>query len=193
MGSTAQTDPSKSFEKPIKKGYYQIGGNASASYINSSSKQPYTNYNSTFSSLNLAITPTVGKFLANGFLLSISPVFSVSKGKTKYNSIANTTVGANYGLGVNAKYYFPTGLFAKIGSSIGYTKQTFNGEVSKSSSEGSYINLTPGIGYAYFFNNHIALETSLNYSIYQYSESIYSRDINSLGLSLSLSIFLDKK
>jgi hypothetical protein len=171
-------------EKPITKGNFLIGGSATGGYYS----YKYSGSTSSTKYISASFYPSVGYFIVDGLAFGFSLSSSVYKGLEDYK-YSNFSAG----IGPMAKYYTPFGIFA--GGSISYSfSNTTNNNSSKSANNN--ISINPELGYAYFINSKIALETSINYS-YQFSNSSYenqtqdsSYKYNRLFFSIGFQIFL---
>jgi outer membrane protein len=163
-------------EKPITKGNFLIGGGASGNYNCNKSE------NDTLRHISVGINPSIGYFIIDGLAvgLSISPSYSSNLGKNKQTSFF-------CGFGPYLKYYTSSGFF--VGATFYYSTEIQNSnyfnsitdkfESNKNNSHG--LGFTPEVGYAYFINSKIAIETSLNYNYYFSSYSaVYSSEITDI-------------
>ncbi|MBN8702100.1 MAG: outer membrane beta-barrel protein [Bacteroidetes bacterium] len=149
-----KTEP---FEKPINKGKWQIGGEITGSYDEST---VYNNNTSNYSigddwefkTLFLEVSPSIGKFISNGLVIGINP--SLSYGGSFSKNSGSPSIGI--GLGGYTKYYFNNGFLLNALAGIGKYDASF------SFYNGFYLG--GGVGYAYFLNPHVSLEGIINYS-----------------------------
>jgi hypothetical protein len=164
-------------EKPIKRGDMIIGGGASLGFDN----QRYTSGTLTniYNTFNFGVSPRVLFFIVDRLALGAHVNFGFG--------LTNNSFSYYTGIGPELRYYTNTGLFLKTGLSYLYSHyETFNL---------NSLNITPGIGFAIFLNNNIALEPILTYDLdleFRNSE-ISSNSTNTthhVGVGLGLTIFL---
>ena len=153
---------------------------------------------STTHTFNLALQPTFGAFVINN--LAIGGTYSFSVGSTRTlnatTDVHSTTTTINTLVGPLVKYYFgnkPMKPF--ISANAGYSVYT---QLRSNSSPGSSAAITNydggqfggSAGIAYFFNQHIALESAMYITTSAYKTQIPT---TRFGFSFGLYAFLDKK
>ena len=163
------------------KGKLLIGGNADMSL----------SFQSTTRNFNLSINPTFGVFAIKNFLIGGRYSFGVASrrafnnDKNEYRTVTSFTTG----IGPIAKYYFGKkqlkGFLAANASYLVFTQLTKGNVANKNgfSAGGS-------VGMAYFFNEHVALETA-----FYVTASGYEGDFPTTrgGISVGIFTLLDKK
>ncbi len=177
-------------EKPITKGNFLIGGSASGGYYSQKYTYSSSSTANTTSAIDASLYPSIGYFIIDGLAVGLSLNASISEGlkENKYSSLG-------FGLGPFIKYYTPIGLF--VGSKFNYSLSSAKFDSKKFYNDNS-INVSPEVGYAYFINSKVAIETSLNYSFYLSNRTFAnqsqnpddSNKYNRLYFSLGFQIFL---
>lgn len=162
-------------EKPITKGNFLIGGDASGSY----SKNTYPDRVS-FEQYDFSLSPSLGYFIGNGLAIGISPLFDYTK--VVVMSWEHLSVGA----GVYLKYYLKSGLFIKGNTNYRYSLSYYDDNSDRRGSDS--IDISAGVGYAFFLNSKISIEPSLNYRLKLYSEG--SSQQNQFYFSVGFQKFL---
>lgn len=147
-----------------EKGRWTVGAQVgSLSY--SSSGEPYKTRN-----FSLSLSPSVGYFVAKNLAVGTSlPVSYLTYGSTLQGSSARSKLNAtSLGLGPFIRYYIGSAKlrpFANASYTYSYFWQNSTdasmGQESKS--HFNYSSYTVGVGAAYFINNTVSLDASLNY------------------------------
>ncbi len=135
-----------------EKGNFLLGGTASTGF----------NFNETNTGFNFGAYPNLGYFVANKFALGM--VFNLSYQNYHYENSSNS-ISTGYGISPFLCFYFATqektSLFIPICFGISnYSSKITNYPTNSYNS----INGETGLGFAYFMNPSIALETALYYS-----------------------------
>jgi hypothetical protein len=166
-------------EKPITKGNMVIAGGASIQNNNlETSSDPTSSMVGFFS---ISLTPGFGYFIQDNLSIGLNTNMTyLHSGYISYFGL---------GVGPNIRYYYKNGLFIKAEFMIDFLHRNFpnyglNGSISKQTN----FSLIPGIGYALFLNQKVALEPCLSYMI----QHTIDQSINSHNflLELKFSIFL---
>lgn len=95
---------------------------------------------------------------------------------------------SQFGFGPFARYYFVNSLYAQAGIDFGSTGDNF---FSLLADEGS-TTLNFAIGYSWFLNNSVAIEPSLQYSIYSADEDGFLGDYSRFGFNIGVQAFLGR-
>ena len=170
------------------KGRLIVGGSANIS----------ESFQSTTHTFNLALQPTFGAFVIDN--LAIGGTYSFGVGSTRTvnatTEVRSTTTTINTLVGPLVKYYFGKKamkpfLSANAGYSV-YTQLKSNSSPGSSTSIANYDGGQFGgsAGIAYFFNQHIALESAMYITTSAYKTQIPT---TRFGFSFGLYAFLDKK
>jgi hypothetical protein len=189
-----------SFTKPTLKGNLIIGGDFKFAFSHAYEKAYSNNIfisDSRFKidAISLSISPEIGYFIIDGFVIGVSPTFTYSSTKSTglISSILVDMKGNSLGIGGNlfVKYYLKNCLFFEIESGYKYSKSTDNATNPFSNSTYSVI---PSIGYAIFLNSKVSIEPKINYEFNylssKYSDSSTSKEsVNGISLSAQFSIF----
>lgn len=164
-------------EKPIKKGNFLLGGYANFSYQTQEEE-----------SYQVGISPSIGFFVANNVSIGLRPTFGYYRNNSGDQTFQQRTIGA----GPFIKCYFNSGFLVELDSYFLWGKNmSEHGIFGSSEREFKQIMLSPGIGYAFFINNKVSIETKLIYNIVNYSyENDDSENYQSLLLGLGFQIFL---
>lgn len=139
------------------------------------------------SNRSFSFQPNVGFFvvdnLAIGADLSIS-VFSFEDGQTQ--SFSKTQ---SFSFDPFVRYYLKPGIFGE--GSVGFGKGKIESDQIGSSGDYSLFNWSLGVGYAWFLNDHVALEPVIRYE----NSKFEGRDFSTSGLALQigLQVYLGKR
>lgn len=129
---------------------------------------------------SFSFQPNVGFFvvdnLAIGADLSIS-IFSFENGKTQ-----------SFSFDPFVRYYLKPGIFGE--GSIGFGKVKIEND-QIGSSDNSLFNWSVGVGYAWFLNDHVALEPVIRYQNSKFDDSDFST--SGLALQIGLQVYLGKR
>lgn len=164
------------------KGKKVIGADFSGSYSNDGN----------YEFLTASTTPEFGYFIHNNLALGVTMnlEYLYQMGYTRVNGLQSL-------VGPFAKYYFNNGIFASVNVCILYGLQksespTITFANYKSTDLG--YSISPGIGYAYFLANNVALESCIQYNMLNYTtkkDGISSNNSdNSFGLKIGFRVFL---
>ena len=126
------------------------------------------------------LSPNVGYYITND--LAIGARFSLFA--YSYGGSVNYQVG----VGPWARYYFINSLFAQAGmdfGSAGFDFFSFN-------ADGGSTTIHMGIGYSWFLNNSVAIEPSLQYSIYSADEDGLLADYTRFGFNIGVQAFIGR-
>ncbi|HQW01849.1 MAG TPA: hypothetical protein PLV75_06940 [Saprospiraceae bacterium] len=126
------------------------------------------------------LSPNVGYYITND--LAIGARFSLFT--YSYGGSVNYQVG----VGPWARYYFINSLFAQAGmdfGSAGFDFFSFN-------ADGGSTTIHMGIGYSWFLNNSVAIEPSLQYSIYSADEDGLLADYTRFGFNIGVQAFIGR-
>jgi hypothetical protein len=167
-------DAFSQIEKPITKGNIMLEGGAS---IQSNNVQPSFESTTSTGLFTISFTPGCSYFIHDNFALGLNTNVSYYKGSEKYYSV---------GVGPTIRYYFKNGLFIKAESMI-----AFMGRInSYNRAKATNISLIPGIGYALFLNQKVALEPCFSYMYILQHDTYQNINISNFLLELKFSIFL---
>ena len=192
----------------LEKGSYL--GSASAGISFQSSRYPSSDVSIKNGSINIYLDNSFGIFVANR--LAIGPGLNINGGYAYYNTGDDLvgevkTSATSYTISFEPfiRYYFyhheKLAFFGNFTGSIGYG-QDFEKYKSGNSEEqkGTYNNLRFGgslaVGFVYFINRNIGIETSLGYLLSSFetkNEDNYQRiNYGQLGITAGLSFYLGK-
>lgn len=171
----------------FNKGRMLIGGTSTFSF--KTDKTSFGNTTTTTGkTTNLSLEPTVGYFFADNFAAG----FGVTLGQSSYKS---ETIDYKFSVlmllvAPFVRYYLKPGIFFEGMYGIGPAKTSVSG-----ASEDSYTMSSGllGVGYAWFLNDHVAVEPTINYStlVLNIRGSKYiDSDIN---FGLGLQVYLGRK
>ncbi len=136
-------------ERPLTKGNILISGGGTIQYskINATIG---TNTQKT-NLFNISLNPGIAYFFIDNLALGLNTDFVYySQGNNKYYSL---------GIGPSIKYYFGNGILIK-------GESTFSGLYALGENDtykNHYFTFKPGVGYAFFINQKVSLEPSVNY------------------------------
>ena len=156
----------------VNKNAWMLGGTMGFNSIN-------TEGNDT-SEIWFNLSPNVGYYITND--LAIGARFSLFT--YSYGGSVNYQVG----VGPWARYYFINSLFAQAGmdfGSAGFDFFSFN-------ADGGSTTIHMGIGYSWFLNNSVAIEPSLQYSIYSADEDGLLADYTRFGFNIGVQAFIGR-
>jgi hypothetical protein len=161
---------------PTAAGNIIIGGDVTADYYKESSNIPFsTPYKRTY----IAINPVADYFISDNLAVGASATLSFSF----HNNLTTT----NFGIGPEVRYYFDYGLLLKL--------QTAINRQSNKNYKDTYFTIKPGVGYAIFLNQKVALEPCIVYELGREkytptpgTETKYKS--GRFGLEIGLTIFL---
>ena len=137
--------------RPTDKGHSMIGGSIYGSY---------SRYDVDYSVIQFGILPSYARFIANGFAIgpSISMSYYKNSGPANFYRLSETKYISG-GVGVNLSYYMKCNIFFRTHGEIsGRFLYHTNTPATYNENQG----ITPGIGYAFFANDHTSIEPSLN-------------------------------
>jgi hypothetical protein len=173
-------------DKTIKKGNVLLGGSIGAGY--STSKSDYSD--SDYKNYYLSFSPGMGYFLIDN--LAVGLHLPLSYDLSKYSDITYKTF--RIGFGPYLKYYSDKGIFLGLEISVlgSFNDNESDSEFSSSTYKYIVYEINPCIGYAFFINQKVSLETSLNY---QYQRMVSEADdiktkYNRLFIDIGFQIFL---
>jgi hypothetical protein len=165
----------------ITKGNWMVGGTGNFSSYESTYK---SNGNEiTNKGIGINISPKIGYFLADKFVIGTSLSIGYTKPKESDNSFG-------YGIGPYARYYFlnvdrHVNFFTEVNYIFGETKSGDN----KSKSNGYGLKA----GSVFFFNNSVGLEVSLDYNSSKLAPNNSDNSTyNNLQIGLGFQIHLEK-
>lgn len=160
-------------EGALSKGSYLIGGSLGANY---SSKNDISNF-------GLGISPYVGKFLADRFMVSLGPSIRYNGTKVNTSDSKFTNHYLRVGLNIGARYYLPNNLFGM--AELGYERFSYNEPDIDVKGSRNITTMKLGMGYAWFLRPNIAIAPSLVYHI-----AGNKADWNELVLNAGLQFYL---
>ena len=152
----------------------------------------------TASTFNLTLQPSFGAFVINNFAIGGTYSFGASSARTLNSTteITTTTTAFNTLVGPFLKYYFgKKSMKPFIATNAGYsvfTQIRSNNAPNSTASLTNYdgFSVSGSAGIAYFFNRHVALESSLYLTASGYKTQLPTTNF---GFSLGVYAFLDKK
>jgi outer membrane protein len=178
----------------FEQGTMLIGGDFQLSSItdkNKSGNTTVTNGKTT----TFSLAPQFGYFVIDNLAVGGNLDLTLSKFKSDDdNGVTSTTTQIT--IGPFARYYFEPGIFVQGALGVGSAKgKSTIGSVSNESTFG-VTNYSLAAGYAYFLNDHVAVEPMVGYLSTIYTEKDSDpkqKDINSgLFLSVGFQIYLGK-
>jgi hypothetical protein len=173
-------DAFSQIEKPITKGNLILIGGAS---IQSNNVQPtYNPFSPMTGVFFISLTPGFGYFIQDNLAIGLNTNISFYKqGSTRYYSL---------GAGPTIRYYFKDCLFIKAETMVAFMGRMGTSSGSSTDSKESNFSLIPGLGYALFLNQKVALEPCLSY-MYIFQHNYYQNlNVSNFLLELKFSIFL---
>lgn len=126
------------------------------------------------------LTPNLGYYILNDLAVGV-----------RLNFQSYSFDGASesqFGIGPWARYYFVNSLYAQAGIDFGSTGMDF---FSLLADEGS-TTLNFGIGYSWFLNNSVAIEPSIQYSIYSGDADSFLSDYTRFGFNIGIQAFIGR-
>jgi hypothetical protein len=175
----------------LQKGSITTGGKLGLSFGSAKHEETWngTTEQSSYSGKSIALTPSLGYFVANGFAMGLSVDYTSSKFEDDEDYYCETS----YLVGPYMRYYVPQGVF--LHTSVGFGKQSEKGKGWEDEAKKSDFQF--GIGYAVFMNDFVAFEfaalyqkTGLKYDVDNGSDKISQ---NNLLFAAGFSIFLHKR
>jgi hypothetical protein len=167
-----------------QKGNYTLGGSADASL----------SFNSTTRSFNVSLQPTLAAFVVNNFAIGGVYAFGLSGSHTiSTANVVKETNSFNTSIGPYLKYYIgKKQLKGAISANAAFAISTGIRTETNRSPSTTYQGFVAGgtAGLAYFFNEHLALESGLYINVTGYQTLLPT---TRLGISLGLYAFLNKK
>lgn len=167
-------------QSQIQKGNLLIGGTGSLSYRNIN-KSGYA---------DIRILPNAGIFITDNI--------AVGTGLQLSFSIAKSTFGSTVGISPFARYYFmkkeKAAFFVPLNIGIYSTTFKFDNNSNKTNYTG--FSGSVGLGYTYFINPSIGLETSILYSYTQDHNNILAistNQHNNVGVNIGFQIYLNRQ
>lgn len=146
----------QSAQGQLTKGNWLVGG--SASFYSSKSTFTSPNYSQQSDGFDLSLSPNVGYFLLDKFVMGLSPAFSWNKFKD--NGGANSNI-KRFLIGPFARYYLldtekPYNILVSAAYQYGiYSFKPTNGNIQ---------NFSTAAGPVIFFNSSVGLEFTIGYS-----------------------------
>jgi outer membrane protein len=128
----------------------------------------------------LNVSPNVGYYITND--LAIGARFSL------FTYSYGGSVNYQFGVGPWARYYFINSLFAQAGMDFGSAAFDF----FSFNADGGSTTIHMGIGYSWFLNNSVAIEPSLQYSIYNAGEDGLQADYTRFGFNMGVQAFIGR-
>lgn len=186
---------------------FMIGGGAFAGYSSTiyesnsaSMPNPAYTYKSSFTYLNIALTPLLGYFVSTNVVLGcqIIPALTSYKSEDLLNANrgSSSTTYISIGISPFVRYFFSeigTGIFPFADMSLAVQPQ-FNTSAQQSSSSSNSIDVlysgTIGIGISIFFNRNMSLEPSIRYNYGLGINPKETRNSNVLSLGINWQLFL---
>jgi hypothetical protein len=170
-------DAFSQIEKPITKGNVMLVGGVS---IQSNNVPPALEPNTIAGAFTISLSPGFDYFIKDNLAIGLNSNIS-------YYHVGTS---ANYSLGIGPtiRYYFKNGLFVKAETMISYMRDLSTVFGSNRPLKQTNYSLVPGIGYAFFLNQKVALEPCLSYMI----QHTIDQNLNTHNflLELKFSIFL---
>ncbi|HTH55637.1 MAG TPA: outer membrane beta-barrel protein [Cyclobacteriaceae bacterium] len=163
-----------------------VGG--SVGFSSTSQKSSSGGVSSTTDYTTLAFGPSLGYFVANNFAAGAGVNWSSSK----YSSDGGpSTTSSSFMFVPFVRYYIAPGFFGQGTFGFGSSKTAS----SVSTVKGSATQWSLGIGYAYFLNDHVAIEPIVQYQLtstkYDYgTPSDQKIDVGGVAINIGLKIYL---
>jgi outer membrane protein len=160
-------DSGKSFAQPehhpaVRKGSVLINGNLAVSFGTATSdyKSSYGSSNDDSGYTSWTLSPKVGFFVANGFLMGLG--VDLKSETLKYETNDSKATSTQYTLGPIIRYYVPGGFFVHADVSFGKSIEKY----SVDHEDAKIVKWEVGSGYAFFVNNHVSIEPNFVYRKY---------------------------
>jgi outer membrane protein len=158
-------------------------------------------------SFSATLTPSVGIFVGNNFLLGAGLPLSYSRGHIENPNITSTRRDVEIGISPFARYYLPgTGahrFFGQLQAALTLDNYRYEaegmyvgsgGQISayrnEQSSKNTYGSFGAGLGYNYFLTPGAALEVIASYNRFGYGEF---NSFGSLNVTAGFAVFLPSK
>jgi len=182
--------PSDSFAQ-FNKGRYLVGGTVAFSATTSKSDDGSTT--TTLSKSNsFGLSPSVGYFFIDNLAAGAQLNASTSKSTSETFNFESTSTSLTFGPFV--RYYLPVSAFFQVTTGFGSRKSEV---IAPTSQEFKYSLFNWGLaaGYAYFFNDYVALEPMFGYQAnIETNKSNDNKGMNgTLYLSGALTVYLGER
>ncbi len=171
----------------FNKGRVLLGGSSSFS----ATTEKYKSGNTTTTqsrSTSFSFQPKAGYFFIDNFAAGLGLI--IDAGSTKFESTNNKSSYTDFMVAPFVRYYLKPGIFFQGMYGLGSENYT-----STSGAKTSY-NLSSwslGVGYAWFLNDHVALEPLIGYQSYAYKTGGNKTIDAGLAISLGLQVYLGAK
>jgi hypothetical protein len=177
LSLTVCLDAFSQIEKPITKGNMILVGGAS---IQTNTVQNIYDPTILTGFFSMSLNPGFGYFIQDNLAIGVN--LNINYYHSAYASY--------YGLGVGPsfRYYFKNGLFIKAESFIDFMGSNAPNYGYSGTSKQTNFSLIPGLGYAIFLNQKVALEPCLSYMIQHTNDESFNT--HNFLLELKFSIFL---
>lgn len=185
---------------------FMVGGGAFAGYSstiyeNNSASMPNPAYKSSFTYLNIALTPMLGYFVSTNVVLGcqIIPAFTLYRSEDLLNANrgSSSTTYISMGISPFVRYFFSEigmGIFPFADMSLAVQSQFNTSAQQNSSSPSNSIDVlysgAIGIGISIFFNRNMSLEPSIRYNYGLGINPKETRNSNTLSLGINWQLFL---
>lgn len=171
----------------FNKGRVLLGG--SSSFSATTEKYKTGNTTTTQSkSTSFSFEPKAGYFFMDRFAAGLGLIFDA--GSTKDESSNNKSSYTDFMVAPFVRYYLNSGIFFQ--GMYGFGSQNYTGSTGAKTSE-NLSNWSLGAGYAWFLNDHVALEPFIGYQSYGYKTGGNKTTDAGLGISLGLQVYLGAK
>jgi len=168
----------------FNKGRILLGGNSSFS----ATTEKYKSGNTTTTeskSTSFTFNPQVGYFFIDNFAAGLGLI--VDAGSTKYEGTNNKSSFSSFQVAPFVRYYLKPGIFFQGMYGIGSENDT-NTNGTKSSYSLSSWSL--GAGYAWFLNDHVAVEPFIGYKSNAYKLNGNKTIDGGLSINIGLQVYL---
>jgi outer membrane protein len=142
-----------------------------------------------------SLSPNFGYFVANKFAVGLNLNLSnttekYSGGSYDYKIITRSFIASPF-----VRYYFGPGIFVQGQYGIGSAKSGYDDPSSSNTTKYAVSQWSLGIGYAYFLNDHVAIEPSVKYQSSVLKEKGQDiKDTNSgIAINIGFQIYLGKR
>jgi outer membrane protein len=150
--------------------------------------------------INFSLGPQAGFFVINNLAVGAAVNFSASGTRgTTIDPSTSTVVDMksksnSISFGPFIRYYLPASIFFEIKTDFGAGKSSYSGGSFANEGKTSQFNYSGAVGYAYFLNDHVALEPTIGYHSYgsTYNDNI-NRRVGYWYLNAAFTIYLGER
>lgn len=169
-----------SVQAQTKQGTFLAGGSLTLDFQKNKAEQGNTTVD-LGNTNSVVINPTFGYFFMDGLSAGIQLGINSTKFKSNLNN--QETTFTDWTVGPFVKYYHETNLFGMASVGFGTSKQKTNNNENKD----GIFQWRLGVGYAFFLNEHVAIEPMMSYGATNYKDNDTDPDSKSINNSFRLS------